>query len=213
MNYPVFSLLGITISLTVIAGSVLAIPVFEPAQKTRELKNTDTSFIWTSQPIRIDRNKQNFERLSATLVTRPETATGSIVSENMPKKARLTAQFVYYTDQNGANDVVADAGEEMMQNSDRDLITACGKRYSSYRVSDNTFQPYHGSRRPCETVVTASLHGSTNGDQLASNALEDLAVDEEHVQWCFARYRSYNPDDNTFRAFSGQIRTCASPYV
>ncbi|WP_407951378.1 BA14K family protein [Pararhizobium qamdonense] len=36
---------------------------------------------------------------------------------------------------------------------------------------------------------------------------------DEHAQWCFARYRSYNPDDNTYRALSGEIRASASSHI
>ncbi|WP_027030072.1 BA14K family protein [Mesorhizobium loti] len=34
-----------------------------------------------------------------------------------------------------------------------------------------------------------------------------------HVSWCADRYRSYNPDDNSYRSFSGQQRPCVSPYL
>ena len=30
-------------------------------------------------------------------------------------------------------------------------VNWCASRYRSYRVSDNTFQPYHGSRRNCNS--------------------------------------------------------------
>jgi hypothetical protein len=34
-----------------------------------------------------------------------------------------------------------------------------------------------------------------------------------HVNWCADRYRSYNPDDNSYRSYSGQQRPCVSPYL
>lgn len=30
-------------------------------------------------------------------------------------------------------------------------VTWCYNRYKSYRASDNTFQPYHGPRKPCRS--------------------------------------------------------------
>lgn len=33
-----------------------------------------------------------------------------------------------------------------------------------------------------------------------------------HVQWCLNRYRSYNPRNNTWVAYSGRVRQCISPY-
>ncbi|MGX5827874.1 BA14K family protein [Mesorhizobium sp. 43Arga] len=34
-----------------------------------------------------------------------------------------------------------------------------------------------------------------------------------HVGWCTNRYRSYNPDDNSYMSYSGQQRPCVSPYL
>ncbi|MBZ9678683.1 BA14K family protein [Mesorhizobium sp. ES1-1] len=39
------------------------------------------------------------------------------------------------------------------------------------------------------------------------------ALPAEHVSWCAERYRSYNPDDNSYRSYSGQQRPCVSPYL
>ena len=33
-----------------------------------------------------------------------------------------------------------------------------------------------------------------------------------HVRWCLNRYRSYNPRNNTWVAYSGRVRQCISPY-
>ena len=33
-----------------------------------------------------------------------------------------------------------------------------------------------------------------------------------HVAWCESRYRSYNPRNNTWIAYGGQVRQCVSPY-
>ena len=34
-----------------------------------------------------------------------------------------------------------------------------------------------------------------------------------HVSWCADRYRSYNPDDNSYMSYSGQQRLCVSSYL
>jgi BA14K-like protein len=34
-----------------------------------------------------------------------------------------------------------------------------------------------------------------------------------HVQWCFDRYRSYNPRYNTWVSYSGDERQCRSPFM
>jgi hypothetical protein len=33
-----------------------------------------------------------------------------------------------------------------------------------------------------------------------------------HVNWCYARYRSYRAYDNTYQPYGGPRRVCASPY-
>ncbi len=33
-----------------------------------------------------------------------------------------------------------------------------------------------------------------------------------HVRWCLNRYRSYNPWSNTWRAYSGRVYRCRSPF-
>lgn len=34
-----------------------------------------------------------------------------------------------------------------------------------------------------------------------------------HTRWCYARYRSYRPYDNTFQPYYGPRRQCISPYM
>jgi hypothetical protein len=34
----------------------------------------------------------------------------------------------------------------------------------------------------------------------------------DHVDWCASRYRSFNVDTNTYRSFSGETKTCSSPF-
>lgn len=33
-----------------------------------------------------------------------------------------------------------------------------------------------------------------------------------HLEWCANRYRSYRPQENSYRSYSGEIRPCISPY-
>lgn len=35
---------------------------------------------------------------------------------------------------------------------------------------------------------------------------------QAHVEWCYARYRSYRDWDNTFQPYNGPRRQCVSPY-
>jgi len=35
---------------------------------------------------------------------------------------------------------------------------------------------------------------------------------DAHIQWCLNQYRSYNPDNNTFVSYGGDVRECVSPF-
>src|SRR5215217_464596 len=38
------------------------------------------------------------------------------------------------------------------------------------------------------------------------------AQNPSHTDWCMARYRSYQPEDNTYQPYGGGRRRCESPY-
>src|SRR5690606_17678490 len=39
-----------------------------------------------------------------------------------------------------------------------------------------------------------------------------VSLSREHVAWCSKRYRSYRPETNSYRSYSGRSRECVSPY-
>lgn len=39
------------------------------------------------------------------------------------------------------------------------------------------------------------------------------AMPPAHSDWCADRYRSYRPEQNVYMAYSGELRTCVSPYL
>ena len=50
------------------------------------------------------------------------------------------------------------------------------------------------------------------GGSVAANNYDDDDYDSAHVEWCLDRYRSYNPRDNTWVAYSGRVYQCNSPF-
>ncbi|OWV73577.1 hypothetical protein ATY76_29980 [Rhizobium sp. R339] len=34
----------------------------------------------------------------------------------------------------------------------------------------------------------------------------------QHLSWCRERYRSFDPETNSYRAYSGEVRECSSPF-
>ncbi|AZO08837.1 BA14K family protein [Mesorhizobium sp. M3A.F.Ca.ET.080.04.2.1] len=49
----------------------------------------------------------------------------------------------------------------------------------------------------------------------ASAAQQQTAADlpAAHLEWCANRYRSYRPQENSYRSYSGELRPCISPYL
>ncbi|MGV1832693.1 BA14K family protein [Agrobacterium vitis] len=89
-------------------------------------------------------------------------------------------------------------------------VAWCSDRYSSYRIEDNTYQPFGGGpRRACQAPQPVA--GGAVAQASMPQATGDLA--EAHVRWCFNRYSSYQAADNSYRAFSGVRRQCASPFA
>ncbi|MDQ0323572.1 hypothetical protein QO002_005778 [Pararhizobium capsulatum DSM 1112] len=213
MTYPILPVVGITLSLTAIAGSVMAIPNYLPEREVKKLGSTDITSLWTSHPVSVDPSKQNFDRLPALVVEPPKSAELNSGVDN------IVASVIQPSRQFARPDVIEGETESVGPTSNFQPNTAvakwCADRYRSYRASDNTFQPYSGARRQCEPPFAATVQNTVTADvvQEASNRGEIEYSGENHVQWCFARYRSYNPDNNTYRAFSGEIRSCVSPYI
>ncbi len=50
------------------------------------------------------------------------------------------------------------------------------------------------------------------GSIAASNAYDGDGYGSRHVEWCFDRYRSYDPRTNTWVSYSGRVNECNSPY-
>ena len=110
-------------------------------------------------------------------------------------------------------------------------IEWCAEKYRSYNPRDDSYTPYRGGRRPCVSPYSADLGGlsgveaeasmpeeaeayaDTAGEPLSARA--HYAVDgggqaversADHVDYCFSRYRSYRPEDNTYQPYGGGPR-------
>jgi hypothetical protein len=43
-------------------------------------------------------------------------------------------------------------------------------------------------------------------------AENQVAADADHLNWCASRYKSFNAGTNSYRSYSGEARTCVSPF-
>ncbi|MGO4353264.1 BA14K family protein [Rhizobium sp. RAF36] len=53
----------------------------------------------------------------------------------------------------------------------------------------------------------------TQDPEPVADSAAEPAIPAEHLAWCSHRYRSYNPSTNNYRAFSGEMRSCTSPFA
>jgi len=96
-------------------------------------------------------------------------------------------------------------------------------RVASVRAAPNDSQP-----KSEETVTQApfpsealdddpnanrSIDPVTTASAVPEAALQPTqALSAAHIAWCSERYRSYNPGDNRYNAYSGERRECISPF-
>nr|WP_235984592.1 BA14K family protein [Mesorhizobium neociceri] len=93
----------------------------------------------------------------------------------------------------------------------------CASRYRSYNPEDNSYRSYAGRQRQCrspyldvasEQLTNADFvdtsYSSMDGNASTDDVRPQLSVD--HVDYCFSRYRSYRPEDNTYQPYSGGPR-------
>jgi BA14K-like protein len=107
-------------------------------------------------------------------------------------------------------------------------IDWCANRYRSYRPRDNSYTPYSGGRRICVSPYMDATVGSFEEVSPPPDAYDSYAEDagnpsfemefastdtsesayaaQEHVSYCFSRYRSYRPEDNTYQPYGGGPR-------
>jgi len=248
------------LSGVIITANVIAEP--EP----HKFAHMDTPDLWTTKPKQVDTAAQNLERLPAvaaadtTAAPAPTPAVAASTTGSEPTRDAIDNTVTASIGPKPSDEithqmpVARDAGGAILPSPSVTPAQAqwCFARYRSYRVEDNSYQPYGGSsRRQCKapgaavTQAAAPIaedvaarpddrHMSRDDgrpaqpeeipydDQPAYGIEADYAEPEAadsatpvgvHEEWCFGRYRSYRPDDNSYQPFDGgPRRACQSPY-
>ena len=123
-----------------------------------------------------------------------------------------------------------DAEAEMLATAHVDW---CHDRYRSYRPEDNSYRPYGGGRAFCVSPYLEELAAQPAGDgdvlqvsleadgyraaaeddgsatrfmHVGGTAAMDVPLTDEHIRYCFDRYRSYRPEDNSYQPYGGGPR-------
>lgn len=199
-----------------IGGVVLASSALAPEENTHQFTGLDIKDLWTSEPVRVNRNSQDLERLP------PRYASHVVMSEPAQQQQKTpqadpsgTASLVSQIDLLATASVNGRAETATPAFSQQHLAW-CGARYRSYNPVDNTYRSFSGDQRSCvspyaaqsvtETQTSqADLINVSDGDM---EAAPDLIADQRTAA-CLERYRSYRPSDNTYQPHGGgPRRTC-----
>ncbi|WEX78931.1 BA14K family protein [Sinorhizobium numidicum] len=226
-------LCGFALSLALfLSGAAVATFILtgKPAREPR--LDMNQSEIWTKHARAVDTAAQQFERLparaAATDLSSKVIATANEAEKERPSEPRMT------TIGNGAEEelpsepldtTVTGSIQPMPKARPTAHVEWCASRYRSYRPHDNSYTPFSGGRRTCISPYIDAARSPTEDvsppprDIYAEDADDpsrqmDLSVDpsegtnltQEHVSYCFSRYRSYRPEDNSYQPYDGGAR-------
>lgn len=219
MKFVVAILGGLVLTLAVFAGGAFTAVSFLSAEPASEQPtNQDTAGIWAIEPVHVDPDVQSYERLPPRL---PEDDSAIATALNDDPRRVEVEEVIDFT---ATGSISADQASDSNHVADRDLIEGhivwCSDRYRSYRVEDNSYQPYQGERQDClspymEAVVASDEAGRLANDEnversvlISSYAGEATgnASSDDHVRYCLDRYRSYRVEDNTYQPYGGGPR-------
>jgi hypothetical protein len=217
--------------LALVGGFVLSLGMFafgagfatwllmaEPVQQLGPA--VDVAGLWTQQPRRIDAAAQDLTRVPGPAA--PREATPSEESE--PVRAKTAGEVAPEVDDAVVTGSVerAAGAERLVPELSAAHVEWCADRYRSYRVSDDTYAPYSGGRRPCASPFSGETEASLSDsviyaeeaedasassvDWISAEAAEGDGLGSGHVADCYSRYRSYRPEDNTYQPYGGGPR-------
>jgi hypothetical protein len=152
---------GLCAAVVVFLGGLLvsAHVIAEPAP--HQFAHLDTPDLWTLQPVKIDQSKQAYERVPGPVLV------ADVPGSDAPKSLAIRKSLAFgpnaadpaltsSTDK-AASDVPSVANAVKTVSVDTAQADWCFARYRSYRVEDNSYQPYAGGpRRQCEAPGMAT---------------------------------------------------------
>lgn len=199
--------------------------------------------LWTDKPVVVDRSAQALERLPALV------AAADVPAQEIPLGGEINSVANAVPPQRSANrgelaslqndDPMMQAEASPMGNgTDGNMIELsaahidwCFAQYRSYRIEDNSYQPFDApERRECQSpheggMPIADASGTDDAVlpvETAQESMTEQQIMAEEPQmiadsgsvdtgWCFAQYRSYRAEDNTYQPFDGGPRRQCMP--
>ncbi len=208
-----------TYSLTAKPVSVTAKPVSVQSGETQ-----DVTQLWTATPRKVDPNKQDFERVAASVLPLEQDEGVAVAGADPAVWPEVEAGVDVLT--TSSLNSPTDASGEPSRDVQLDIAHQqwCANRFRSYQPETNSYRPYRGGRRSCVSPYSGGAEASQNASEgalyvveaevtreraaqvLTANKGPDDWISSWHVQSCFDRYRSYRPEDNTYQPYGGGPR-------
>ncbi|WP_254022692.1 BA14K family protein [Mesorhizobium escarrei] len=225
---------GFVLTLAVFAsGLVFAVWILYAEPVRQAAPTSSVAELWPREPRKVNPASQRLERLPAREV--PEVAEVPVDQvpvdqvpvdrSSKPADAAASAPDPTAT----ASIKPATPATDEQQTMPAAHVEWCASRYRSYRPSDDHYTSYSGEQRPCispyleagaaervpqpahdsasyvEATETWSMDGDVPADEGASYG-DGAWLPPDHVEYCFSRYRSYRPEDNSYQPYSGGPR-------
>lgn len=208
---------GFVLTLAVFASGLAFAVWLLAAKPVRQITHSvGVAELWTKDARPVNKAAQTLERIPAEPAAMPDAkAEAAAASQTTPATtdAIETSAIQPSTDEEQASAGLPAAHVEW-----------CASRYRSYRPGDNSYMSYSGQQRPCISPYldpgTAGSTAQPPADAVSYVEANDASMDgyattyetdaaqlsPDHVDYCFSRYRSYRPEDNTYQPYSGGPR-------
>lgn len=201
MRYALAALAGMASTFCIFAGGVAFAIAYLSADRVpveNVAMNSDLHF--TSEPIRVDAANQKYERIDGIHPVSPEPAIEVAAAAPAAPVEEIELPEL--------------DGEQALSD---EHVAWCSQRYRSYRPETNSYTPYSGGSRECVSPYTETASQSPIEDDAQyleafvsfhddSDMTNIWAGQSSHIESCFARYRSYRPEDNSYQPYGGGPR-------
>lgn len=209
-------LAGTALAVTMLLGGVVvASAVLVPKEDVPRFTGLDVKDLWTLTPVRVDPQKQAYERLPpryGSQVVMASTATKSDSPTDRQVAPVIQKLDIALTD--AVTDVEThDAAPTTLPEPH---VAWCHARYKSYSADDNSYISYRGDMRICMSpylgpspVDDTEGAGDEGEAILVQGSVEGgspVDISSAHAQNCLQRYRSYRPEDNSYQPYGGGPR-------
>lgn len=184
-------------------------------------------------------NDEALQRIAPRPLTESQLALVRSAVPNGPGEANSGGVDMTTTATTGRTGEATEANRGIVDSATADPAEAtalaahlewCAQRYRSYRPRDNSYTPYGGGRAVCVSPFSEGFgqgglsappargdsYTVSEGELLQASAGsvdtgEYPAFGDAHIAYCFSRYRSYDPADNSYQPYGGGPRRQCLP--